>query len=185
MWEPSRRAFIVAATAAPQAFAQQPEASQWLPTTGFWERPRTVWLRHISGEEQRLVYWAQGTLLDTAYRQLCTLLRDRHLGQAMYMSPVLLDVIYGLQGSLQFQGVDRPFVFTSAARFPQTNSRTEGAARDSAHTKGEAIDGSIPGVPLEYLTRLGMWLRGGGVGFYPERNFIHLDSGRLRAWRGS
>ena len=26
-------------------------------------------------------------------------------------------------------------------------------------------------------------LQGGGVGFYPSKGFIHVDSGRLRTWR--
>ena len=29
-----------------------------------------------------------------------------------------------------------------------------------------------------------VWLRAGGVGFYPGKGFTHVDDGRLRRWKG-
>ena len=37
-------------------------------------------------------------------------------------------------------------------------------------------------VPLGALRSASLSLRGGGVGFYPKSNFVHVDTGRVRAW---
>jgi len=85
---PSRRAFLLAAAFAPEAFAQA-------PVQGFWEQPRWVWLhRPATGEEIRTVYWAQGNLIQQEYVRLCWFLRDVRAGKSMWMSPVLLDMLY-------------------------------------------------------------------------------------------
>ena len=49
---------------------------------------------------------------------------------------------------------------------------------------GKAIDVRIPGVSAEYLGKLMRWLSRGGVGVYDNRNFVHIDTGRVRTWRG-
>lgn len=58
-------------------------------------------------------------------------------------------------------------------------------AKKSQHTLGHAIDFYLPGVPVRQLYR---WLRehhDGGVGFYPVSEFVHIDTGRKRTWRGT
>jgi uncharacterized protein YcbK (DUF882 family) len=57
-------------------------------------------------------------------------------------------------------------------------------ARDSQHTLGHAVDFRIPGIAT---TRLRDWLRSlrlGGVGYYPESQFVHADVGKIRTWTG-
>jgi uncharacterized protein YcbK (DUF882 family) len=48
--------------------------------------------------------------------------------------------------------------------------------------KGEAIDIRIPGVSLAKLRRAALSLHLGGVGYYPESDFVHVDVGRVREW---
>ena len=48
--------------------------------------------------------------------------------------------------------------------------------------EGRAIDVRLPGVPLTELRDAGLSLGAGGVGFYPREQFVHLDTGRVRAW---
>lgn len=58
-------------------------------------------------------------------------------------------------------------------------------AAKSQHTLGHAIDFYLPGVPVQKLYR---WLREnheGGVGYYPVSEFVHIDTGRRRTWRGT
>lgn len=177
---PSRRAFLVAAAFAPQAFGAMPNGQG-----GFWDRPRWVWLkRPRTGEEIRTYYWAQGVLIPDGYKQICWFLRDVQAGKGMYMSPVLLDMLYATSAWLAHHGLARAIETTSGARFPETNSQIESAARNSLHMEGRAHDGRLPGISLQSMQQIGVWLGGGGVGYYPEKNFCHWDDGRIRQWRG-
>jgi uncharacterized protein YcbK (DUF882 family) len=45
-----------------------------------------------------------------------------------------------------------------------------------------AIDIRIPGRPLGVVRDTAKALRAGGVGYYPDSNFVHLDVGRVRYW---
>jgi uncharacterized protein YcbK (DUF882 family) len=47
---------------------------------------------------------------------------------------------------------------------------------------GEAIDISLPGTDLSKLRTAALALKGGGVGYYPDSNFVHLDVGPFRQW---
>ena len=151
----------------------------------FWELPRTLWLRRAAtGEEIRETYFRDGRLAAQGYERVCTLLRDVRTGQTMRMHPVLLDILRGIQGWLEAYGFARPIIVNSGYRSPGTNANTEGAALGSMHVRGRAADIWIPGVSTDYLARLGLYLSGGGVGFYPRKGFVHVDSGRLRVWGG-
>ena len=151
----------------------------------FWEQPRTLWLkRTATQEEERLVYWANGQYLPEGYRQACHLLRDTKANQAVTMDPTLLDILRGIQGWFEAAGISKPIIVNSGYRAPRTNANTEGSARNSMHHYGKAADLWLPDVPSDYLARLAMYLQGGGVGVYAGRGFVHVDSGKLRTWRG-
>lgn len=80
----------------------------------------------------------------------------------------------------------------SGYRTPEYNAmlrrRTEGVARNSLHMYGQAIDFSVPGIPIRQVCQVAMLARNrmgyGGIGYYPGAGFIHLDSGRHRTWAG-
>jgi len=55
-------------------------------------------------------------------------------------------------------------------------------APNSLHLQGRAIDVRLPGTPLADLRDAALSLRGGGVGYYPREQFVHLDTGRVRTW---
>ena len=57
-----------------------------------------------------------------------------------------------------------------------------GVASHSLHMVGQAIDIRVPGVQLENLRNAAKSLKIGGVGFYPDLNFVHVDVGRVRYW---
>ena len=57
-----------------------------------------------------------------------------------------------------------------------------GVARRSLHLDGRAIDLRLADVPLASLRDAALELRAGGVGFYRSEGFVHLDTGRPRAW---
>jgi uncharacterized protein YcbK (DUF882 family) len=150
----------------------------------FWSRPRELWLyRPSTGEQVRAVYWADGQLVLNGYVQICQLLRDVQAGSVVQFDLVTLDIARGIYGWLLGNGIDRPIIINSGYRTARTNA-TEGGVRNSFHTRAQALDLRIEGVSPEQVGRFGLYLAGGGVGFYPGKNFTHLDRGRVRAWVG-
>lgn len=150
----------------------------------FWLRPRRLRLRHASGDSIEATYWSDGELVTSEYTRLSYFLGDRVTGTGVYIQPVLLDILYGVNGWLTYFGIQQPILVTSAYRDPRRNATIEGAALNSHHTTGGAADIRIPGVSTLQVARFGQWLGGGGVGWYPSKDFTHVDRGRLRSWRG-
>lgn len=148
----------------------------------FWSRPRELWLyRPSTGEQVRAVYWADGQLVVDGYVKICKVLRDVQAGAVVQFDLVTLDIARGVYGWLLANGIDRPLIIHSGYRTPQTNTRERGKQR-SFHLKAQALDLHIEGVSAEAVGRFGLYLAGGGVGFYPGKNFTHLDRGRVRSW---
>lgn len=58
-------------------------------------------------------------------------------------------------------------------------------ARKSQHTEGMAIDFFLPEVETRPLYDWLLEVHEGGVGFYPISEFVHVDLGRKRTWRGT
>lgn len=153
----------------------------------FWSLPRKLWIRRNTDkgmEEFNGVYFADGKLLLEPYVAISRLLRDVQAGMAVQMSPVLLDILCGVQGVARAHGHEGPLVTTSGYRSDETNRRTEGAAKASLHREGRAWDGRMPGYSAATVAESAQYLRGGGVGLYVGRGFCHVDDGRLRSWRG-
>ena len=182
---PGRRRFLmqlagVAACVAAPAYGQSAD---------FWSIPREIWLYRPAGkgqprdEQVRAVYWADGKLIPEGYIKLCHILRDVQAGQVVQFDLVTLDIARGVYGWLRANGIDRPLIVNSGYRSPRTNAH-EGGARNSLHTRAQALDLRIEGVSPAALSQFGRYLAGGGVGYYPSKNFTHLDRGRIRNWVG-
>lgn len=58
-------------------------------------------------------------------------------------------------------------------------------ARSSNHRLGRAVDFRLVGVDVSRLFGYLKQRRLGGVGRYPNSNFVHLDVGRFRTWGGT
>ncbi|MFI5305488.1 MAG: YcbK family protein [Nitrospiria bacterium] len=74
----------------------------------------------------------------------------------------------------------------SGYRSPEYNNllikEGRGAAKHSLHLQGKAIDIRMPKVELSRIRDIALNLQYGGVGYYPDSGFIHLDSGAVRSW---
>jgi len=106
--------------------------------------------------------------------------RDITAGRATSMDLELYELLARIQ--VQFSGA--PLVIKSAYRTRQTNAAIRGAARKSKHIEGRAVDFTIRGVKTSELVKAAQANGAGGVGYYPRRSFIHVDTGDQRYWRG-
>ena len=89
----------------------------------------------------------------------------------------------------QYTGKIYPFEITSGMRTRKTNQSVEGAARNSMHLPDEnlmfhAVDFRARGLPSQAIATLAWRAQEGGVGLYTDREFVHVDSGRVRTWIG-
>jgi len=62
------------------------------------------------------------------------------------------------------------------------HERSAGVAVNSFHMRRMATDIRLPDVSLANLHRAALALQRGGVGYYPESDFIHVDIGPVRTW---
>lgn len=141
-------------------------------------------LKLLRGDEQlEATYWtAAGGYNRDEYLSICWLLRDAQADRVFPMNHGLLDVLCGVQTWLARTGVDAPLRIHSGYRTPKTNQRTEGAALNSRHIVGRAVDISVSGVSNVRLAGMASVLGRGGTGLYPGRNFVHVDTGDERIW---
>ncbi len=182
----SRRGFLLACSQGLASTLATPSWAASAPSqaTDFWKAPRTIRLKHVSGEQIESTYWSDGQVILEEYARLSWFMRDRVVNSAVYMNPVLLDIAYGVCGWMKYFDLRDPIILTSGHRDRLRNATIEGASRNSLHITGDALDISIPSISNLQVARFGVWLGGGGVGWYPGKDFTHLDRGRLRAWKG-
>ncbi len=84
-------------------------------------------------------------------------------------------------------GADRVEII-SGFRSPKLNEMLRKKGREvapsSRHMSGEALDFRVPGMPAEELATSIARTHVGGIGAYPFSNFVHVDVGPPRRWRG-
>lgn len=136
-----------------------------------------------TGESLKTDYWVEGAYLPDAMADINHILRDYRNDQELPIEPSLLDLLHGLRNTLD---TTRPIQIISGYRSPATNAllatHSEGVAKGSLHMQAKAIDLHVEGVALDDLRRAAIALNGGGVGYYPKSNFVHVDVGRVRTW---
>jgi uncharacterized protein YcbK (DUF882 family) len=156
-----------------------------------WSRPklaveRSLSFRHRHTDERlNTVYYANGRYIPSALKDVDWLLRDFRSDEVKEIDQRLLDLLYAVRQRLE---TDEPFEIYSGYRTPETNAllRREGwgVARNSLHMQGMAVDIGLPGCESRDIANCALDLQRGGVGFYGRANFVHLDVGEVRAWRG-
>lgn len=146
--------------------------------------PRVLGFEHLhTGERLEVEYFNAGGYVVDALGAVDHLLRDFRSGEVGRIDPALLDLLHALRTKTSSE---RPFEIISGYRSPATNrmlhERSSGVATKSLHMSGQAIDIRVAGLPLASLRDAALSLGRGGVGFYPGSNFVHVDTGRVRAW---
>jgi uncharacterized protein YcbK (DUF882 family) len=136
-----------------------------------------------TGERLTTEYFAGGKYLPGALHDVNHVLRDWRTDQVHPIDPDLLDLLTDLH---QASGSRLPFEVICGYRSPATNKmladRSKNVSPKSLHLQGKAIDIRLSDVSLERLRDTALKLTRGGVGYYPDSNFVHVDTGRVRAW---
>jgi len=129
------------------------------------------------------VFWRDGRYDPPALAAIDYHLRDFRTGDIKPIDVRLLDLLHELNQRL---GNDHALHVISGYRCPATNAmlarRSNQVAKNSFHVKGMAIDIRVPAYRLADLRDAALELWSGGVGYYPDSNFVHVDTGPVRAW---
>ena len=134
-------------------------------------------------ESLQITYMVAGEYVDSALIEINEFLSDFRTGDETVMDPELLDLIYDVRQSL---GDDSTYEVVSAYRSPKTNEmlrgNSGGVAKNSQHLLGKAIDVRLRNVDTSELRDAAIALQRGGVGYYQDSDFVHIDTGRVRRW---
>lgn len=147
-------------------------------------RPRILTLHNLNtGEKLKAEFFNGKGYNAEELTRLNHFFRDYRANKVTRIDPRLFDHIYRLQMMLETQ---KPVQLISGYRSVDTNNelraRSAGVAKHSYHTLGKAMDFHIEGVQLSNVRKAAMKMRLGGVGYYPSSNFVHIDTGPVRAW---
>lgn len=173
----SRRRFLKFGLAAISAAAVWPAEARLI------DRRRLSFENLHTGERLDTVYWVNGVYQPGALRAINFILRDFRSGDVYPIDRHLLDLLVRLQTRLHSTA---PIQVISGYRSPETNamlaSYSDGVAAGSLHMSGMAMDLRIPGRSLRQVRRVALDMAAGGVGYYPQSDFVHVDTGRIRRW---
>jgi uncharacterized protein YcbK (DUF882 family) len=127
-----------------------------------------------------------GNNTEITYRSAGRTLRDHRTGEVRHFDPHLFDLLYDLIASLNDAGGEIDVICGYRTpwsnEFLRTRSAHTAVALHSLHMQAEAIDIRLPGIPTSAVRDAALRLQRGGVGYYRDSNFIHVDVGRVRRW---
>ena len=176
-----RRSFLKSSALLASALSV-PAIARAAPAAAPYERSLRMYNTH-TGESLRAVYWAEGKFVPEAMTDINKLLRDHRNNKVAQMDPKLLFLLDQVSTAV---GANSTIHIISGYRSPESNhllaETTNGVAKHSMHLEAKAIDVRIPGRDLAVLHKAALQAGGGGVGYYPDSQFVHMDTGRLRHW---
>ena len=136
-----------------------------------------------TNESMAATYRVNGHYDPAVLEKLNWFLRDWRRNEATHMDPRLFDAIWE---TYREAGATSPIHVVCGYRSPQTNAmlrrRSRAVAQHSQHMLGKAMDTTMPGMSMEKVREVAMRLQMGGVGFYGDSGFVHIDVGGVRYW---
>ncbi len=147
-------------------------------------KQRALSFHHLHTNEKLTVkYFADNRFLPDALGTINQFLRDFRTGDQHPIDSRLLDILYWVQKTTGSNGI---YEVISGYRSPETNdflrNNNKGVAKRSLHMQGKAIDIRLTDVDTKLLQKAAIKLQAGGVGYYQDSNFVHLDTGQFRTW---
>ena len=150
------------------------------------EASRRIALLNLhTGERINVEYFRSGSYVPDAMSAIETVLRDFRNGDRHAIDPRLMDYLVDVAHGA---AIEPAFSVISGYRSPQTNAHlrdlSTGVAQHSLHMEGRAIDVRTAATDCANLAAHAEDLKRGGVGYYRGSNFVHLDTGAFRTWKG-
>lgn len=136
-----------------------------------------------TGETLSTVYWTEGEYLQEALNDINYILRDYRTDEITPIDTGLLDLLHKIYTALN---TEQSYHIVSGYRSPSTNfflyTHSTGVDKNSLHIYGKAVDVRIPYRDLSALRKAAINQKGGGVGYYPDSGFVHIDVGKIQYW---
>jgi uncharacterized protein YcbK (DUF882 family) len=179
----NRRSFLKFSLTTAMIFLGMQPASAG--TAGRTRRNSRLSLYNIhTGEKLRIAYRnAAGEYDPDSLSAINWILRCHYTNKVKEIDTDVIDYLKVMDKTF---GGDNQIHIISGYRSPEYNSLLQqegrGVAKRSMHLLGKAIDFFIPRVSLKNLQMAAVSLQAGGVGYYPQTGFVHIDSGNFRTW---
>jgi uncharacterized protein YcbK (DUF882 family) len=142
-------------------------------------------LYHLhTGEHIDVVYRIGDRYLPERVAELDHFLRDHRTGDTKEYDLKEFDLLHDLL--VKLGRPDGEIDIVCGYRTPWSNNylreHGHGVAEHSQHMEAKAIDIRVPGVSSADVRDAALSLRRGGVGYYAQSDFVHVDVGRVRRW---
>ena len=137
-----------------------------------------------TGERLTITYQVNGNYEPEALKKINHIMRDHRNNKEHPIDPKLIDYLFDLLTAVNNHGKVH---IISGYRSPDTNKMLRsqgegGVAKGSLHMQGKALDCRLPGTDTKTLRETALSMKRGGVGYYPDLDFIQIDTGRVRFW---
>ncbi|MSU90029.1 DUF882 domain-containing protein [Rhodobacteraceae bacterium 2CG4] len=138
-----------------------------------------------TGEAVDTIYWVEGQYIPEALSEISWFMRDWRENEVIQYDRRNVDI---LAATLRLMDTDEAYKVVSGYRSPATNRmlsrRSRGVAQNSYHIRGMAADLKLTSRSIHQMAKAAEACNAGGVGKYGRSNFVHMDSGPVRTWRG-
>ena len=180
--DPVRRRFLKLSICAGITFLSPINVFSSIPDFNAREKSLSLY-NPTTRETVSTIYWINGHYVPDALADINHIMRDHRTNEVKPIDRGLLNMMHTLKRKLD---CDNPFHVISGYRCRKTNEllrrRGRKAARNSFHLTGEAVDIRLPDCQLSALRTAALEIKGGGVGYNPYENFVHIDVGPIRYW---
>ena len=136
-----------------------------------------------TGESLKAMYCSRGEFIEESLKDINYIMRDYRTNEIKKIDVRLLDLLYDIKNALD---TEYAFHIVSGYRTAKTNrllrKLTKGVSKNSLHMHGKAVDIRVPYQDTEAVKNAAVKHRRGGVGYYPDSDFVHVDVGEIHYW---
>ena len=138
-----------------------------------------------TGERFKGIYCIDNKYIPEVLEEISFVMRDWRRNETKTIDRRTIDIIAASHNLLN---TDEPYTLLSGYRSAKTNAmlrrRSRSVARHSLHMTGQAADIRLSSRSVKQIFKAAAKCSGGGVGRYYRSNFVHMDCGPIRTWRG-